>query len=139
MNNMHPVELLGAYADGELDAGRTATVAEHLTRCTECAREVALIRSMGGAMRQMVKATPRPGVWDTVHRRITRPVGWILILAGAAIWAGLLLVEWYRSRALSWEWIGATAFWVGAAMLIIGVAWEQYRDWKDTRYRDVTR
>ncbi|HSJ24860.1 MAG TPA: zf-HC2 domain-containing protein [Longimicrobiales bacterium] len=137
--NTHPRDLLSAYADGELDAAQTAAVAAHLTRCTECAREVALIRSVGGAMRQMINDAPRRGVWDTVHRRITRPVGWTLILAGIAIWAGLLLVEWYRSRALSWEWIGGTAFWVGAVMLVIGVAWEQYRDWQTTRYKDVTR
>jgi predicted anti-sigma-YlaC factor YlaD len=135
----HPHELLGAYADGELDAAQTAQVAEHLTRCTECAREVALVRSLGGAMRQMVNDTPRRGLWDSVHRRITRPLGWTLILAGVAVWLGLVGVHWYRSRELSWEWLGGSAFWIGALLLVIGVAYEQYRDWKETRYRDVTR
>jgi anti-sigma factor RsiW len=137
--NTHPHEMLGAYADGELNAAATAEVAGHLTKCTECAREVALIRSMGGAMRQLVNDAPPRGVWDGVHRRITRSLAWMLILAGAAIWAGLVVVHWYRSRELSWEWMALSAVFIGGVLLAISIGYEQYREWKETRYRDVTR
>jgi anti-sigma factor RsiW len=137
--NRHPHELLGAYADGELDAAGTARVAQHLTACTECAREVALIRSMGGAMRQMVNDAAPRGIWDRVHRRITRPLAWVLILAGTAIWAGLVVTSWYRTRELTWEWMAFTALAVGAILLLVGVGYEQYREWKETRYKDVRR
>jgi anti-sigma factor RsiW len=137
--NRHPHELLGAYADGELDAVETARVAEHLTKCTECAREVALIRSMGGAMRQMINDAPPRGIWDRVHRRITRPLAWVLILAGALIWTGLVVVSWYRSRELTWEWMAVSAVATGGILLLIGVGYDQYREWKETRYKDVTR
>jgi anti-sigma factor RsiW len=137
--NRHPHDLLGAYADGELDAAQTARVAEHLTKCTECMRELTLIRSMGGAMRTMVNSTGSRGVWDAVHRRISRPIGWVLILAGAAVWAVLLVLEWYRGRELTLEWVAASAFVSGIVLLAVGIGYEQYREWKETRYRDVIR
>jgi anti-sigma factor RsiW len=137
--NRHPHELLGAYADGELDAGQTAHVAGHLQECTECARELALIRSMGGAMRGTIAAAPERDVWAGVHRRLTRPVGWLLFVAGVTVWAAMAIVEWFRHGELSWEWLSMTAIGIGLALLFTGVLHEQYRDWKNTRYRDIQR
>jgi anti-sigma factor RsiW len=137
--NRHPHELLGPYADGELDAGQTARVAEHLKDCTECARELALIRSMGGAMRGMIATTEARDVWSGVHRRLTRPIGWLLFTAGIAVWAAMLVVEWFRHGELTWEWLALTAIGIGLALLLVGVLHEQYRDWKITRYKDVVR
>jgi anti-sigma factor RsiW len=137
--NRHPHELLGAYADGELDAGQTALVAGHLQECTECARELALIRSMGGAMRGMIAAAPERDVWSGVHRRLTRPIGWLLFVAGVAVWAAMAVVEWFRHGELSWEWLSMTGIGIGLALLFTGVLHEQYRDWKNTRYRDIER
>jgi hypothetical protein len=137
--NRHPHELLGPYADGELGAEEMATVAAHLTMCTECARDVALIRSMGGAMRQMVNDAPPRGIWDRVHRRIARPLAWLLIGAGAVIWGALVVVQVYRSRELTWEYASFSALFVGGVLLAIGIAYEQYREWRETRYRNVNR
>ena len=137
--NRHPRERLGAYADGELEPAETAAVAKHLTTCTECSREVALIRSLGGAMRTMMSDTKPRGVWDTVNRRITRPVGWLLVVAGVVAWLAMAGLEWYRSRQLTIEWLGMSAFWIGIALVALGVFHEQYREWKDTRYKDVQR
>jgi anti-sigma factor RsiW len=137
--NRHPHELLGAYADGELAAAETARVAEHLATCTECTRELALIRSMGGAMRSMVQHTPPRGLWDRVHRRITRPIGWLLVLAAVLTWSALIAVEWYRERELTWEYAAATGFAIGIVMIAASVGYEQYRDWKETRYKDIER
>lgn len=135
----HPRELLGAYADGELEAAHTARVAGHLTSCTECARELALIRSMGGAMRTMVNDTKPRGIWHSVHRRISRPIGWLLVITGTALWAVFAAAEWYRGRAMTVEWLAGSAVVIGMVLLAIGVGYEQYREWKETRYRDVTR
>jgi hypothetical protein len=137
--NRHPHDLLGAYADGELNAMETAGVAEHLQRCTECARELALIRSMGGAMRTMVGTTEGSEVWGGVHRRLTRPAGWLLVAAGSVVWVAMAVLEWFRHRELSLEWLGATAVGIGLALLLVGVVHEQYREWKETRYKDILR
>jgi len=139
MRDPHPQDLLGPYADGELSAEDTERVARHLTTCTECSRELALIRSLGGAMRGMVTNTKPRGAWNAVHARISRPVGWILLVAGVSVWVSLAVGEWLRSRELTWAWMGASALWIGAALLAVGVGYEQYREWKETRYKDIER
>jgi anti-sigma factor RsiW len=134
----HPLERIGAYADGEVAPAEAAAIEAHLGACTECTRELALIRAMGGIMRNAVRTgAPRRSVWDAVHRRISRPVGWVLLLAGITTWLALGLAQWYRERALTAEWLAVSAVGTGLALLLAGVAYEQYRDWKETRYKDI--
>ena len=139
MTDQHPRNLLGAYADGELTAEETARVAQHLTTCTECNREVALIRSMGGLVRGMVSDTKPRGLWGAVHARITQPIGWILLVAGVAVWVAMAVWEWYQVRSLSVPWLTKSAIWIGVALIAVGIGYEQLRDWKETRYKDVQR
>jgi hypothetical protein len=40
---------------------------------------------------------------------------------------------------LTWEWAAATGVGVGLVLLLIAIGYEQYREWKTTRYRDVER
>lgn len=83
--------------------------------------------------------TPPPGLWPDVHRRLTRPVGWLLFLAGVIAFAALAVLEWYRERALTLEWLGTTALVLGLALLLAGVAHEQYQAWKNSPYKDIER
>ena len=136
--NEHPRALLSAYLDGELGGDEAARVERHLRNCTECARELSLITRIGGAMRAMPRPEDARSVWSGVHRRITRPLGWILLLVGLALWAGLALVAWARAE-LTLEWLALTGIGVGLLLLVIGIGYEQYRDWTATRYRDVER
>jgi len=134
----HPRAGLSAYLDGELPPEEAAAVEHHLERCTECSRELALMRDLGGAMRSMERQNRSRSVWEGVHSRLTQPIGWILILAGAAIWAALVVVAWVQAE-LTWEWAAATGVGVGLVLLLIAIGYEQYREWKTTRYRDVER
>lgn len=134
----HPEELLGAYADGELPPDEARRVEAHLQRCTECARELAQIRFLGGAMRSLQPRSTQRSVWEGVHRRITRPVGWILLLAGLVLWLGLALLAWLREE-LTLEWLAITAMGVGLVLIAVGIGYEQYREWKESPYRDVER
>ncbi len=133
----HPSELISAYADGELSPEDARQIENHLRLCTECARELALIQSMGGAMKTM--SLQRRSVWEGVHRRITFPIGWVLFVAGLGVWVALATYEWFRQGELTAEWLGATAIIVGLVLLLVGVAYEQYREWKETPYKDVQR
>jgi anti-sigma factor RsiW len=133
----HPREQLSAYHDGELAPDRAAALERHLHDCTECTRELAIMRLLGGAMRTTTNR-PARSTWEGVHRRITRPAGWLLVLAGLAIWASLALTAWWRAE-LNLEWLAATGVAAGLILLLIGYGHEQYRDWRDTRYRDVER
>jgi len=137
--NDHSLERVGAYADGELLPDEESAFAEHLRTCTECRRELALIRKMGGAMRKMTEDPAPRSVWERVHLRIARPIGWILLLSGVAIWIALAVVEWYRARTLSAEYLATTAVTIGLVLLFVGVAYEQYQDWRRTPYRDIER
>jgi anti-sigma factor RsiW len=134
--SVHPRQQLSAYLDGELPAGDAADVERHLRDCTECSRELAIMKDLGGAMRTMSNQYRDRGVWEGVHRRLTRPVGWLLILAGAAVWLWLLVSRWLREE-LTLEWAAATGVAVGLVLLLISLGYEQYRDWRETRYKDV--
>ncbi|HUF50209.1 MAG TPA: zf-HC2 domain-containing protein [Longimicrobiales bacterium] len=134
----HPRAELSAYLDGELAADEASEIERHLRDCTECSRELAIMNNLGGAMRAMQTRPPTRGIWDGVHRRITQPVGWILLLSGAAVWFALAVAAWLRAE-LTLAWLVATAVGVGVFLLLVAIGYEQYRDWKETRYRDVER
>ena len=132
----HLTEELSRYADGELSAEETRLVEAHLRDCTECMRELALIRSMGEAMRNI---EPRKaGMWQRVHRRIARPIGWTLILAGFLVWVILAVIAWFR-ETLTIEWLSSTAVGTGLLILLISISYEQYREWKDSPYKHIER
>jgi anti-sigma factor RsiW len=140
MTQTHPRDRLGEFADGELSGEEARGIEVHLAGCTECAREVALIRTMGGAVRKSVMNTePQRSVWNGVQRRLTQPIGWLLVIAGVGIWIALGVVEWYRSRVLTLEWLAVSAIAIGIVLIAVGVGSEQYREWKATRYRDIER
>ena len=132
----HPHELISAYADRELEPEQARRVEAHLALCTECARELALIRSIGTALNGPVNPTPA-SIWPAVHRRISRPVGWLLLVGGVVTWLALAVVEWLRARTLTLEWLGTTAVVIGLALLVVGVAYDQYTEWKTSPYRHI--
>jgi anti-sigma factor RsiW len=132
----HPRARLSAYCDGELAPDDAAEVERHLAGCTECGRELALMRELGGVMRTMSGNTVGRSVWSGVHRQLTRPIGWVLLLAGATVWVALLVAEWLRAE-LTLGWAAATAMVVGVLLLLVGIGHEQLREWQETRYRDV--
>ena len=136
----HPLVAISAYADGELTEQEEARVKAHLAQCTECARELALIRSMGEAMVEDMRTTPpQRGVWDGVHRRITQPAGWLLLIGGVSVWTVLLVIEWFRAGSLSLPWMASTAVGIGIALIAVGIGYEQYREWRHSPYKDLDR
>lgn len=134
----HPTREIGAYADGELPPEAARRVAAHLESCSECARELALVRKMGEAMRD-ARPSESKSVWDGVERKITKPAGWLLVVAGSTILAALAGIEWFRTGEITLEWLAATGIGIGFALLILSIGWEQYREWKESPYRDVQR
>ena len=135
----HPREQLSAYADGELDRAAAAEVERHLQRCTECARELSIVRNLKGAMRDMQTSRTQKDLWSGVHRRLTAPAGWLLIIAGTVMWAVLAVVRWVQTAELTPEWLGGSALIIGLALLLVAITHEQYRAWKTDRYKDVDK
>ena len=133
----HPRERLMAYADGELDGHAASEIERHLDGCTECSRELSIVNSLKGAMKAMESNQSRD-LWGAVHRRLTTPVGWLLILGGTLFWVALAAVRWFQAE-LTVEWLASTAIGTGLVMLLVAVGFEQYRNWKIERYKDVER
>jgi uncharacterized membrane protein YcjF (UPF0283 family) len=133
----HPRERLMAYADGELDAAAAGAVEQHLEQCTECGRELAIVRELKGALRNMESSNSRD-LWSGIHRKLTTPVGWLLVLAGVVVWIALAVVRWFQSE-LTIEWLATTALIAGLVLVLIAIGHEQYRAWKLERYKDVER
>jgi putative transcriptional regulator len=71
----HPSEaLLMDYAAGTLDAARDLVVGAHVASCEVCAREIALMETVGGAMLEALPPSPTtPGAMDELLGRIERP------------------------------------------------------------------
>ena len=136
----HPLAAISAYADGELSAEDAARVEAHLAECTECARELALIRSMGEAMTENMRNSKAPSdIWGQVHRRITQPLGWILLLAGVAVWVILAVIEWFTEGELTLRWLATTAVGIGIALIAVAIGYSQLREWRTSPYKDIER
>lgn len=137
--NPHSLERLSAYADGELSREDARRVEAHLAVCTECARELSLIRAVGDAMKATLEAPAPETSWHRVHRSLTRPMGWLLLVGGGAALVFLAVIEWFRAGTPSVTWLASTAAGVGLTLLAIGIGYEQYRAWKDEPYKNVER
>jgi anti-sigma factor RsiW len=135
----HPREQLSAYADGELDRATAAELDQHLETCTECARELSIVRKLKGAMQDMQNSRSEKDLWSGVHRRLTTPVGWLLIVAGTVMWAILAVVRWAQTAELTPEWLGGSALLIGLVLLLVAITHQQYRAWKTERYKDVDK
>lgn len=128
------------FMDRELPAGRHAEVEAHLRECTECSREVTVFRGLSGDIREEVEARlPRAGVWDEVNRRIARPMGWVLLLAGLAVWLAWGLYSWALSPEVLWLKLAEGAVFIGFALLLGSVLREHYVAWRSDPYRHIHR
>lgn len=136
-------ETLMRYLDGELPPEERERVEEHLSGCTECSREVEMFRSMKRELAELpVGVSPGRGegsVWDAVNRRLTRPLGWTLLVAGVALWGGWAAWVFVTSDAALFEKLVTGAVVIGFALLLASVGWERYREWQNDPYRDVQK
>ena len=136
----HPTELISAYADGELAPEEATRVRAHLAECSECTRDLALIRSIAEAMMETSKGRRvERSMWAAVHRRIVQPIGWLLFVAGVTVWIALAVFEWFSRGLLTLTWLATTAVIIGLTLVMVAVVFEQYREWRDTPYKDVER
>jgi hypothetical protein len=134
-------EDLMRFIDGELAPSDHARIEAAIASDTELNREVAIFRGMKGDFQELSfhPGTLRRSVWDTVNVTLTRPVGWMLVLAGTAIWTGYGAYVFATSPADPFEKLATGAVVIGILMLLASVIWERYREWMTDPYRDVYR
>lgn len=126
--------------DGELPPERQAEVETHVAACTECARDVLLFRALTEEVRAGAEAGfPESGVWNDVNRRLVRPMGWVLLLAGLLVWVVYSVYLYLASPTELWEKMTLGAIFVGLALLLGSVLREHYVSWRTDPYRHVQR
>ena len=134
-------DALMRYLDGEASPDERRRIEVHLESSTELQRELSLFRSMKEDFIELSFTPVRPGssVWDSVSRKLARPVGWFFLLAGLLVWgtygAYVFVVE---PRGLLQK-LAIGAIVIGILLLLASVIWERYRDWLTDPYKDVHR
>lgn len=128
------------YLDGELPPEARRRVESALDGSTELRRELELFRALKEDLTGLSFSTgPRNGVWDRVSRRLTRPVGWIFLVAGATLWTGYGAYVFATSPSALVEKLAAGGVVIGILLLLASVIGEQYHAWVNDPYRDVQR
>ena len=133
-------ETLMRYLDGEVAPEERARVESAVATSTELQRDVAVFGAMKEDLQAMTFILSRDdSVWGVVHRRLTRPIGWLLVLVGFTVWATYGSYLYLVSAIDPWEKLATSAIGVGILFLFVGVIYERYKEWLTDPYRDVYR
>ena len=129
------------FLDGELPPGEHARVEAAIAESTELAREAAIYRAVKSGFQDLSfhPGTYHRSVWDQVDQNLTRPIGWILLVGGVAVWTGYGAYVFATSSVDPWEKLSASAVVIGVILLLTSVIWERYRESLTDPYRDVYR
>ncbi|MEJ2203335.1 MAG: zf-HC2 domain-containing protein [Gemmatimonadota bacterium] len=129
------------FIDGELSPDEHARVEAAVSGSSELSREVALYRGIKSGFQDLSfhPGTYHHSVWDHVNQQLTRPLGWILFVTGAAVWSAYGAYVFAVSAVDPWEKLAVGAIVIGILLLLTSVIWERYREWLSDPYRDVYR
>lgn len=133
-------EELMRYLDGELPPERVRAVEEAMERSTELRRDHAVYSRMKADLGSMGESMGEPdGAWEKVNRAITRPIGWILFVAGAAVWLAYVVYTYLTSPEAMWMKLATSAVVVGLAMLLLSALLDRVLDLKTDPYKEIHR
>ena len=134
-------EELMRYLDGEVSAEEKERIEAGMAASTELQRELMVFRGLKEDLLGLsfrVRPNGR-SAWDAVNRRLTRPVGWIALIAGTVVW--MLYGTWvyFTSPGELIEKAATGGVGIGILLLLASVIWEQYQRWLTDPYRDLKR
>lgn len=128
------------YLDDELSAEDRRRVEGALRESTELRRDLAIFRSMRLDLEDLTgSGRSEDSVWMAVQRRLTQPVGWILLVSGFVLWTGYGAWVFATSPANPVEKLAVGALAIGFLILLASTILERLSEWKDDPYRDVER
>ena len=137
---VHPDDLM-RYLDGEMPPEERSRMDQQLAASTETRRELAMYRALKEDFQGLSfhPATYRVSVWDRVNARVTRPIGWLLMVGGLVAWLTYGTYVFATSAIAPWEKLATGAVAIGTLMLLASVIWERLREWESDPYKDVQR
>jgi anti-sigma factor RsiW len=131
------------YVDGETIGPEALERFErHLRACSECRREVAVFRAVKGELATMMddqRAVPGGSLWKGVRRGITRPIGWVFLVAGALLWTGWAVYSYLKTPTDLMERLASGLVVIGLLVLLASVARERIRDYRTDPYKRIMR
>ncbi len=133
-------EGLMRYLDGEAAPEERARIDAALADSTELRRDLTIFRTMKSDLQAMTFGLANDhSVWGVVHRRITRPLGWILLSVGFLSWILYGSYLYLVSAIDSWEKLATSAIGLGILFLLGTVIYERRKEWLTDPYRSVYR
>ncbi|NNL31062.1 MAG: hypothetical protein HKO77_08575, partial [Gemmatimonadetes bacterium] len=114
------------YLDGEMSPEERARTEAAMAASTELQRDFARFKALKADIQGLSihPATYRSSVWDQVNAHVNRPIGWALLLIGAAVWMAYGAYVFATSPVSPWEKLGTGAIAIGILMLLASVIWE---------------
>lgn len=133
-------EDLMRYIDDELPLERRAEVEAALETSTELRRDYVVFSRMKSDLESIgTQLGTGRSVWNSVNRRLTRPVGWILFVAGAVVWVAYGVYAYLTGGDAMWEKLATSAVVVGLGMLLLSAIVDRLRDLKNDPYKEIQR
>ena len=133
-------ESLMRYLDGEAGPEERAQIDAAVADSTALQRDLVIFRTMKSDLQAMTFGLAKDrSVWGAVHRRITRPFGWIMLIAGFVTWGFYGSYLYFSSTIDIWDKLATSAIGLGILLLFGTVIYERRKEWHTDPYRNVYR
>jgi hypothetical protein len=139
----HVGDLLSGYIDNELTQQEQQRVRLHCDSCPDCSRQMTELREMRVRIGAATLSNRDHDFWredmDDMTVKATRGIGWLLLLGGAIIGAGVGVYEILSSpSSLSLlEKLVVGGVYGGLLLIFISVLRQRLVERKSDRYKDV--
>lgn len=127
------------FLDHELPDAERERVERAIAASTELRRDLARYRMMRAELASLGRDIESPGVWGTVRRRLTRPVGWILLTVGVVVYSGWAAWVFANSDSDMIPKLSVGALAMGFALLLASTLHARWVEYRSDPYRDIER
>jgi len=134
--------LIMGYIDGELTPEEKSKLEAHLKECFKCQQSLADYKKLREVSSKMRFKEPDKDIWDKqwqrIGNRLTKGIGWILLMVGIAIVAGFAIYQFIQEPGVeAVVKIGIFALFVGLILLLISVIFERVKEYKTEKYKEI--
>ena len=141
-------EVLIRYIDGEATEAEVERLQGHLARCGRCREELRAHQKLRDLARDLWPVEPPEELWDEyvqgVFERMERGLGWVLVVVGAVVGAGVgawhYVTGFLLRSGVGWPLkVAVTALILGLTLLLVSVYRRRRREARSDRYKEVIR